>query len=316
MEADQPPAWVHQRRRSVPYFPEADAPRRVESDPSGYMFVEDIGLGILPYEVSGREYSVRLDPGDFPEETVASLFPSHDERLSNGLRDKIAAFIEEVTRGLAHRGELWFETVRPPANEVAPSPAFALQELPPGRVTRIPGWLIQHVPRASRGRIGKRFINIPSRDAWHVTIPAELGTPSEHRALIEFLGRTSFPPPFSTEVLAPGNDPKGYDFTRHKQVHQASIAYATRRWGWPARGMWEEESSEYFAAYRFLRFRRAQCSLRDHILNQMNALLRGEGIRATIITEGLAKPGEIDSMLRQLESGTATYADALALLRR
>lgn len=281
------------------------------------MFAEDIGLGILPYEFGGSIYAARLDPADYPESAIAQLFPTRDDWLSNRLTEKIAAFIEETASYLAHEAERWYEIVRPPTEEASPQdPVFVLEQLPLGRLTRLPWWLIQHVPRESRRRIGKRFVTISTRDVWHITIPPELGTPRQHRRLLMFLGRNPFPPPFSVDAVAPGKDSKGYDFTYHRKAHQESVAYATRRWGWTGRGMWAEESSEYFTAHRILRFRRAQILLRDHILDQMNTLLHREGIKVRIVVDGLPAAEEIDSMLTRLERGTATYADALALLKR
>lgn len=297
-------------RRSIPHFYEENPPRP-EADLWAYMVAEDIGLGILPDELG-----VRLEPPNSPSAAVVlQLFPTRDGFRAS-LEERVTDFIEETTQYLAREGELWYEIVRRPTSISAGPPPFVLASLPPGNTTQFPGRLIQHVPRASRPRVGRRYIVLPLRDAWHITLPPELGSPGEHRSLLRLLGSSFFPPAFSVEAMEPGKSVKGYDFTVHRQTHQAWIAAATRRWGWTGRGMWAEEASAYFLDYRALRFRRAQVLLRGHIINEMNALIHREGIDTTIVTEELTSVEMIDAMLARIKEGTATSDDALYLLKR
>ena len=308
MAARRPPDWPHQERRSIPYFPDA-LPEPADRDPTAYMFVEDIGLGILP---NGCE--VRLEPAH-EAQTIAAIFPTRDELFRERFSERINDFIEESARSLAERGEFWYELVRPPAGMADPTPPFVLARLPPGKITPLPWWFIQHVPGPSRARAGRGYIAIPRRDTWHVTLPSELGTPREHRTLVRFLGSSLFPPELALEAMRPGAT-TGYDFTVHRQAHQALVAAATRRWGWTGRGIWSEESSQYFMDYRAIRFRRAQVLIRTHIINEVNTLLEREGITARIIVEGLTTTDMIDTMLSRLREGTATTDEALNLLRQ
>jgi len=272
------------------------------------MFVEDIGLSILP-----NDPEVRFEPAD-QAQAIAAVFPTRDELFRRRPSERISDFIEESVRSLADRGELWYELVRRPPRTPDPTPRFVLAQLPPGKITPLPWWLIQHVPRESRARLGRWYVAIPLRDTWHLTLPSVLGTPREHRALVRYLGSSLFPPELALEAMRPGAT-TGYDFTTHRQAHQALVAAVTRRWGWTGRGIWSEESSQYFMDYRTLRFRRAQVLLRTHIIDEINTLLEREGVTARIIIDGLVTTGMIDTMLTRLREGTATADEALNLLR-
>lgn len=309
MAALRPPDWQHQRRRSVPYFP--NAPERPDADLAAYMFVEDISLGILP-----NELEVRLVPDDQAPARIARIFPTRDEAFRASLRERVRDFIEEAARTLADEGEVWYEVVRPPAGTPGAPPPFVLAQLPPGTITPLPWWVIQHVPGPSRRRLGRRYVAIPRRDTWHLRLPSELGTPREHRSLLRLLGKDRFPPALSLEAMRPGGKSTGYDFAVHRKAHQSMIALATRQWGWTARGDWAEESSAFFLDYRTLRFRRSQVLLREHIIKEVDALLQREGLRTRIVLEGLATAEMVEAMLTRFHDGTAAATDALDLLRK
>lgn len=304
MAARQPPDWEHGQRRSIPYFPDTPAEELEDASASG--FVEDIWLTLLPNQVQ-----VRIEPEANVLPRFEEIFPSRDE-FGPHLDERITDFIEDAAQSLAADGEVWYELVRPPVPGT--SPPFVLAKLPRGKITPLPWWVIQQVPRASRERIRRRHVTIPRRDTWHLTLPRELGSSREHRAVLRLLGRL-FPPEFSIEAMRPGAT-TAYDFSVHHRAREVLVAAVTRRWGWTGRGMWLRESSQYFMDYRTLRFRRAQVLIRTHLINEINGLLRREGLANTIVLDGLATVETIDVLLGRLDETAALPADALEVLRQ
>jgi len=316
MRSRNTPEWALEQQRSISFFPEDLPQNRIGGGMWEHMFTEDIRLGLLPYErLQGTPYSIRLEPlGN--EDVIVQIFSSATEWRRASLKESVADFVEQIAGYLAHAGEAWYEIIRQPGSLDANSAPFALEPLPSGKITRVPGYVLQWIPRASRPRIGKRFVRLPQHDVWHVTLPRALGTPRQHRRTLEFLEQGIFPPLFSVEAMAPGRESGGYDFDEHRRRFNESLAYVTRAWGWTGRGLWMNEASDYFSEYRNLRFKRSQILLRDHIFHELNVLLEREGLPDRILTNGLLTLSEIDDILKRLWSGNVRFDEVLATLRR
>jgi hypothetical protein len=89
---------------------------------------------------------------------------------------------------------------------------------------------------------------------------------------------------------------------------EIGTARATRKWGWPARWAWREFSTEYFQFHREVVFRRSLTSLRNHIVSELNALLKRLGIKAELRIENSPSIEQYETGLRHLAKGEWDFA--------
>lgn len=63
--------------------------------------------------------------------------------------------------------------------------------------------------------------------------------------------------------------------------------------------------------YRFVTFRRSQAILREHIVAELNALLRRLSIKAEIELNGLPSPDQLASLRNEMLKGRASFKDVM-----
>jgi hypothetical protein len=308
------PDWAYKARKSVAHFPGDNSTERIHGAFMASMFAEDIRLGIVPIGGEAREkFLVRIAPEDpSVEEAVLDALGHSVNRWRDTLSEGIADFIEEAVGYLSYFGEVWYEVVRAKNDSPGERARLVLLPLPPGRITRLGPSVIQHVPLAAREVVCRRLVALPNRDVWHLTLPKELGTPKRHRELLDSLARARRPiPDFAIADMRLRGNARHFDFVSFRREVDAESAAVTRAWGWPCRTMWQESTLEYFLLYRQLRFAMSKARLREHVLYQLNELLRHEGFECSINLSGIQDSAAYKQLLRDLESGRVGFRDVV-----
>lgn len=307
------PDWIHDARRSVPYFGGARRDHPAVGNLLASMFVDDIQLGKLRVRRREEEFDVRLDPHDAASEReIVNLLGEFDTGWRGTLKTAFTKFVDDAILHLVYAGETWYELVRPSRSNEQNGPRGTLEILPPGRVVRFARWTFQMIPPTLWQDVGKRIVVLPRRDTWRLAIPPELGGPRGYRRLLELLAEASEPAPeFSLEDMQRGRATRGYDFMRYHKDRELTAASLTRRWGWPGRGAWTEYSLEYFTMYRHLRFARSKAALTDHVISELNKLLKSEGFACRVVVIGIDPPAIFDNLLKRLWEGKATFKEVV-----
>ena len=300
---------------SIRFFPsKARAGGGVEGNE--FIFTRDLPLGVIPIGgLRGSEhYRAYLDPADdeLAEQRITRLLDvgqySHDN-LSEAVRE----LVENATNYIGHSGEVIYEIAYTPERGRDPA-GIRLRALPPGRVIRTPWACYQVIPKADRKELGKGWaIRIPRKKVWRIALPRHLGGIRRHRRMLKMLRKWSSPSPsfmFRRNDMGRG---VGYDFSAHVKACDIGTQQATGRWGTMPSFFQVKGTTEYFSFSRSLAWKRSQAQLRDHILEELNSLLRRIGFTSRIVVEGLTSPEEIDDMMSKLQRGDVTVKEAMAV---
>ena len=84
----------------------------------------------------------------------------------------------------------------------------------------------------------------------------------------------------------------------------------TRKWGWNRRDFSQRNWTEFATFYRTITFKWSQARIREHILDEFNALLKRLGVKAELRITGLPNSGHILDLRNQMTEGLTSYAEA------
>jgi hypothetical protein len=118
-------------------------------------------------------------------------------------------------------------------------------------------------------------------------------------------------------ALKPGDGPQRipYDSSQHFRSQHVAVAAATKALGWNARGLFSDDTLEYYELHRQLRFERFKIALREGILTTLNSTLqrvgRELGFSAKLHIEGLPIHSDVERADEMLASGSGTFRDVL-----
>lgn len=288
------------------------------------MFVEDVGLFIVPYRLRGEddlEHSVELSDDTRPNRRVVTrIFSEGNRQLSyDEFGRSVCEFIRGAARHLATEGRAYYEigTLREeePLDEAESSidehDPIPLPLYIPGKVFRLPGRLIQMIP-SPPGRERRAFASLPLARLMQIDLPSALCSRRSLRLLHAQMltGENDMPNYVVQKALTSLNL---YDLPRYYMEGNAIRQRALGSWGSPDRFLWSVETTDYYAVYRALRFARSMAFLRQHILTSMNALLKRMGFPISVKMPTAPSIAEIESALTKLEMGQISFDDARKL---
>lgn len=291
-------------RRSLNYFPSREG-----TIPGGHAFLlaRDIPSAIMPIRGSrtNPEFGVELAPSGKEDWLVQFLDVERYGRES--LEETIVQFVEVAADYIGHYGDFFQEIL------FSDSEPSKLVRLPPGRMVSVPRSVLQIVPRADRAELGKSFVSIPRNRIWRISLPHGLGSARSYRRLLRRLAALSDPsmPDFALKDLGHGRS-VGYEFSAQHEAAERLMERAMRRLGSvPSLQSPVGDSTEYFYISRRVQFRHSQALLREHIIAELNGLLRRLGISATVVVSGLVTSAQLAETARRLHQGEISFEDTL-----
>ena len=168
-----------------------------------------------------------------------------------------------------------------------------------------------YVPRKDRASIGRRMNLIPKSRVWELRMPTVLGGVGGHRRLLRALRREQSVAPafFSSDLEVHRKDP-AFDLARYARLTAIHQARVTRRWGWNRRDTTDTHTTEFFQWANRATAAWALAVLREHIVAELNALMRRLGIEARIVITGLVYPQEAIRIREALIRGDMSFEDA------
>jgi hypothetical protein len=312
-KAQQDRRAIYDLRISRGYFPNSAASAVDVMTGHSFLFIRDLPLGIMPmgHRIDKRSWSVSLDPAtpDMTDWIATLLDVSRFSR--HGLARAVKAFIEEIARELAYNGETYYEIV---TQDSGSPPPTHLLSLPFGPIRTRRGSFLQEVPDSDREPGEPAEIESPAAKMVRLTLPEALGTPEEHRALLRELVKLSTSmPKFALESPELGRD-SGYDFAAHHRAQEVAIERAMAKWGTVPSVRRLKGTTEYFFIVRTLQFARSQALIREHIIHELNLLLRRLGVERTISVSGLPAAEAITATMERLERGETDFKSAMEVI--
>ena len=223
--------------------------------------------------------------------------------LKKLLNDAVAAIaLELVWEGRSVHKIFWDER----NNGVYRLHEFAYQWL-----FRIFGRYIRRIPEEYRHFDEKRYDSMKVKDIWDIVMPEKLGGYQGHRAMLKKLLR--FPdlvPSFLIHTVSPHEWPKNFSPKNYAREIKLFVGKATSRWGWNQRDYNSENWNEFYGMYRSVTLKWAQACLREHIIKELNQLLRRLQIDAEIVVKGLPSAWEILRIRQQMCEGKISFIKA------
>lgn len=307
--------WSRPHKRRAAGFPRTASHFSSLSDPletnhKADMFVEDVSLAVMPIGGSSERipnFNVAIEGNPEDIERTVAILSSLAEYDRHRWEELLSDVIEGIARRLSWAGVAVHEIVKDEENDGC----YFLYSFTSKRLFHVFGKYIQIIPKADREQWGNAYVVIPEKYIWKVSMPSILGGRRGYRAIIRSLVRLSpFAPPFWKINLSKQNRPAYFDFKLYHKEIETLCAKITKRWGWNQRDYSEENVNEFYQYYRELRLKWAQAILREHILRELNKLLRRTGIRAKIVMEGLPTPSEILAVQEEMLKGRISFGDA------
>ena len=275
-----------------------------------FMFEQDMSQLIMP--LRGRRgdgrYSARLEPDNALEGIVARAFGSerHGD-LSEALND----FIREVTQSLFYYGSAAFE-VYCKRDESGNIIRLDFYHVYAPSIKKIFGnyWQLISWGVAKQFRIKVGMHRISSERMLYIDFPTALGGRRSLKKIVRelaFIGHELLPE-FHLKAMRYQDD-TGFSFNEFIWDSYLAKGKMTRKFGWNQRKVPDDDMLEYYTIHRHLVFKKSQAILREHILNEINGVLRNKYVNSgsRIVVDGLLKPEELDKELQALCKGDLEF---------
>ena len=301
----------NQSRRSIRAFPSLSHERA--DNLNVHMFTEDVHLGVMPiggWRLGDREFRVVFKGTEKARDRAEILLSSLARYGSDDPARLICDVVNEIALYLAWRGRAVYELVTDEMKGKGDC-EISLHDFTSERLIQVPGFYVQRVPRPDREQFKRRFVFIPSREVWEVSMPLCLGGARGYGTMLCRLARfDTVGPDFYRTDLERGRWEPYLDFGSYVRIMEARAARLTKLWGWNRRDANLEGQTEFFYFYRTITFAWAKAVLREHIVRELNRLLGRLGIESRVVVSGLPSPDEILGVRRELLEGKVQFGEA------
>ncbi len=275
-----------------------------------HMLVEDVQLTVMP--IGGRshfasDFSVEIRGSCECENNATVLLESLTGHDRHDPTELLSDVIGRIAQELARSGRAVHEIVR----DKDIGKTCVLRGFTSQRLFHVFGRYIQVIPKADRKLWKKSCVIIPEKDIWEIVMPRVLGGYRGHRTMLRQLARFQHTgPSFLIQELNGQGWPADYDVQRYTRETEFFESKITSLWGWNRRDYSERNWTEFYLFYRTLQFRWAQACLREHIVDELNRLLRRLDIGAKIVVKGLPTASDILAVRQRMLDGDISFKDA------
>jgi hypothetical protein len=278
-----------------------------------HMFLEDVYLGILPYDDHNKpSFTVKLNGGS--QDSEFELCEAIERHSRRDLKEGFTDFVRETAKGLAYDGKVYYRILY--TNEE--QSRFDLIRLYREDVWSFLGY--HFVFKKDRRPRGKK-----ESHRWGQTVCFRL--PPEYKGL-PFLVRKMSKidptglPEFALDQYHP-ESPKSLripvDFNVVKNSEEYRLGRLTRSIGWTGRRLLSERMTEYYYLHRELIYKEFLIKLREGITRDLNKVLgyisHEIDFPSAIVLEGLPSLDEISKSRELLSTGSATFAEVMKPFR-
>ncbi len=278
-------------------------PKETEDVLNVHIFTQDVFSTIM--DLSKQSGFTVKPQGEKPEcdkaKEIISQF-TKDDRYR--IEDVVFDAAENIVRDLIWEGQAVYEIKK--ENEKIYICGFTLQNL-----FKVLSWYIQIIPPRD-WNFWKRKISVVKKEKiWKVRMPHSLGGPAGYVKILKRLNKCgNYGPAFYTADLQRGIIPNNVDIVGCRKNSDMYTNRATQKWGWSRRDASQERSTEFYFFYKELSFRYAQTILYNHIISEINILLKRLSVKCELVVNGLLTPEEILQIRNDMQKGTISHIEA------
>lgn len=307
-------------RKFIQYIPQNRRYHRGDDEFSfnNYMFAEDVKTHLIPYSDDAGKFEIV--GGELDEKNkILILF----DNLSQFSNREITEFFIDVFRGIgsriAHHGRIYCEISQAEVNVKAKSNSSNNISLPyletiPGIKIKFGKSAVQLFPMLEMKSRKKIFVRIPKMNAWIIDPPKILGGYKGYILQKLKLSQSSATYPKyiknNVEKMVSDKNLNISDFHKQKTILKMS---STKKWGWHGRLQLggTDNFSEYYNFYKQLTFDLAMAILREHILDEINKLLKNLKYSSRLTMIGFHTPNEVQEKIDLLDKGEIVFEDVM-----
>jgi hypothetical protein len=303
-------------RKAIHYYIDSRKEDSIENSFLNFMLIDDMHLAIMPLNPrSNAKLRIEITPysKDIEDLIMNGLITQFGKAWD--LKESVCNFVNELAHSLVYFGKVYYEIVYY-FLDIKKIDYFEFQRIPNDFIHSCLKFYWQFFPKNKQKKINK--FNFLQKDRiMFISIPKELGGYKRYRNTLRSLYsiRESFMPEFALNDMMKQKSTKGYNYLMYYNCYEEEVAKITRRFGWNARGTFQERSSEYYYFYRVLKFNKTKAILREHIIKNLNKSLREIGkimhFDANILIKGLPTSKDYDRYLKELNKGTLQFKDII-----
>ena len=283
------------------------------------MLIEDVAYHMIPSSGHNTAFRFTLEPMDAKaEKLIAAALNRNDyhKDLASATRN----FLAQCAQTVMAYGEATYELVYLSNPDDGAVVEFQLAYIQPLTVMRRRDQLVQYVPaEVARARKGSQYIPLaPDRI---IAFPLPASVQKGFGAMMEGLAFLSSHtiPDFAFQVGDDGSRQTPFDPAAHIHLEKQALAEAGKLIGWNARGLFREETLEYYDLHRALEFERFKIELRITLLEKVNEALtlagQKVGFSGQLQITGLPTLKEVEAAQAHLSAGDRPFQEILKPFR-
>lgn len=279
-----------------------------DMNPNIHMFTQDVQLAVMP--IGGRahknkDFTVDLMGSDEDKEKSKQLLSEIGQNDRIDLAEIVCDAINEIAQRLAWDGCAVFEIVR------GDHGSQHICGITTKRLFKLPMSYLQVIPRGDWGLWKKKAVVIPASRVWDLEMPPALGGRKGYRSVLKRLKRFEhLGPEFWKKDLEYGVQSREFDFQSYVRNCEIYYGQVTKSWGWNRRDWSQQRCTEFYTFYKMMRFQKSQALLREHIVVELNGLLKRLGISCKLQVTGLPTPQDVLKTEREMTEGRITFGAA------
>ena len=283
------------------------------------MLIEDVAYHIIPSSGYNTAFQVIFTPADARAEAlIAAALNQEGYRVD--LASATHYFMESCSRTVMAFGEASYELVYLSNPDDGAVVEFQLVSIQPLTVMRWRGQLVQYVPaEVAQARKGSQYIPLSADRIITFTLPVSVQ--KDFRAMMEglaFLSNHKLPD-FVFQTGDDGSRQIPFDPMDHIHLEKQALAEAGKLIGWDARGLFREETLEFYDLHRALAFERFKIELRILLLERLNEALKlaGQqmGFSGQLRITGLPTIKDIEEAQGHLSAGDRPFREIIKPFR-
>jgi hypothetical protein len=283
------------------------------------MLIEDVAYHILPSSGHNTAFRVTLEPAEAKAEKLIAAALNRDDYhidLASATRN----FLVQCAQTVMAYGEATYELVYLSNRDDGTVVEFQLAYIQSLTVMRRRDQMVQYIPaEVARARKGSQYIPLePDRI---IMFPLPASVQRDYGPMMEglaFLSNHKIPD-FVFQVGDDGSRQTPFDSTAHIHLEKQALAEAGKPIGWDARGLFREETLEFYDLYRALAFERFKIELRTTLLEKVNEVLtfagQKVGFSGQLQISGLPTLKEVEVAQAHLSAGDRPFQEILKPFR-
>jgi len=276
------------------------------------MLITDVQNEIMPYTLHKESsLSVYVSPSDQRTEELVTIALKRRNHASD-LQSAVSDFLRECVQVIMTYGLAAYEVAYLVEKKTETEVGFRLSLVPPKALIH-DGKLRQYVPPDIAEKLNvSQYIDLPRENVFLFEHPSF--TASKITQMMNSLSLLSKAVPSLLLGGFSGTSGKPFDVgVPSPSLEKSVLAQVTRLIGWNARGLFNEEISEFYQFHRLLLFHKFVTELRNALLSKMNDSFRVAGGRlgfsVELRIEGLPTIQDLEEAISRLTAGGYPFGE-------